>query len=91
MIIFINEIARFIFVFVSDTCYCKFFMNFFIQPGNKLVANSKAAVPTVSDNAVALQLTKSGKNTQVALDELKSAADKVYFGIMRIFVLLDSC
>ncbi|XP_066931569.1 talin-2-like isoform X1 [Clytia hemisphaerica] len=48
----------------------------FIPPGNKLVANSKAAVPTVADNAAALQLTKSGKNTQVALDELRSAADK---------------
>jgi len=42
-----------------------------------LVANSKAAVPTVGDNAVALQLSNSSKNTQNALNELRIAAEKV--------------
>uniref|UniRef100_A0A7M5V5A6 Talin n=1 Tax=Clytia hemisphaerica TaxID=252671 RepID=A0A7M5V5A6_9CNID len=48
----------------------------FIPPGSRLVANSKAAVPTVGDNAVALQLSNSSKNTQNALNELRIAAEK---------------
>lgn len=47
------------------------------QPGSKLVANSKAVVPTVGDNAVALQLSNSSKNAQNALNELRIAAEKV--------------
>jgi talin len=41
-----------------------------------MVANSKAVVPTVGDNAVALQLSDAGKNTHNALDELRIAAEK---------------
>ncbi|XP_057316525.1 talin-2-like isoform X2 [Hydractinia symbiolongicarpus] len=48
----------------------------FIPPASKLVANSKAAVPTVGDNAVAYQLNNSQKNTQNALNELRIAAEK---------------
>lgn len=53
-----------------------------------MVVNSKAVVPTVGDNAVALQLSNTGKSTQNALDELRIAAEKVrgyYIGIFEVF------
>ena len=49
-----------------------------------MVASARAAVPTVGDNAVAMQLANSAKNTAVALIELKSAAAKVSFLVMVI-------
>ncbi len=42
-----------------------------------MVANAKAAVPTVGDNAVAMQLSTTAQNTAMALIELKNAAGKV--------------
>lgn len=47
------------------------------------MANSKAVVPTVGDNAVALQLSNSSKNAQNALNELRIAAEKVSCMIIR--------
>ena len=42
-----------------------------------MVANAKAAVPTVGDNAVAMQLSTTAQNTAMALIELKNATGKV--------------
>ena len=47
-----------------------------LQPGGKLVINSKAAVPTVQDQAAAMSLTNAAKNTAAALAELRAAAGK---------------
>ncbi|KAM4050130.1 LOW QUALITY PROTEIN: talin-1 [Anomaloglossus baeobatrachus] len=48
----------------------------FLQPGGKLVAAGKAAVPTVSDPASAMQLGQCTKNLATALAELRTAAQK---------------
>ncbi|KAG9463019.1 hypothetical protein GDO78_022591, partial [Eleutherodactylus coqui] len=48
----------------------------FLQPGGKLVASGKAAVPTVSDPASAMQLGQCTKNLATALAELRTAAQK---------------
>ncbi|XP_065063830.1 talin-like isoform X3 [Rhopilema esculentum] len=48
----------------------------FLGPSVKMVANAKAAVPTVGDNAVAMQLSTTAQNTAMALIELKNAAGK---------------
>ncbi|XP_047132289.1 talin-2 isoform X2 [Hydra vulgaris] len=48
----------------------------FIPACAKFIAHSKAAVPTVGDNAVALQLSNAGKNVQNSLNELRYAAEK---------------
>eukprot|EP00117_Sycon_ciliatum_P001215 scpid5059/ scgid6971/ Talin-1 len=47
-----------------------------IQPASKLIAASKAAVPTVGDQAAALQLGNFAKTTARALADLRSAANK---------------
>ena len=47
-----------------------------------MVANAKAAVPTVGDNAVAMQLSTTAQNTAMALIELKNAAGKVMIMIL---------
>ena len=43
-----------------------------------MVEELKTKVPTLGDNVVAYQLSKAGINTEQALKELKTAADKVY-------------
>jgi len=48
----------------------------FLGPSVKMVANAKAAVPTVGDNAVAMQLSTTAQNTAMALIELKNATGK---------------
>ena len=48
-----------------------------VQPSGRLVAASKAAVPTVSDPASALQLGNFAKSTAAAVAELRNAASKV--------------
>ncbi|XP_031750913.1 talin-1 isoform X3 [Xenopus tropicalis] len=50
----------------------------FLQPGAKLVAAGKAAVPTVSDPASAMQLGQCTKNLASALAELRTAAQKAH-------------
>ena len=42
-----------------------------------MVAAAKAAVPTVGDQAAALQLGNFAKSTTAALDELRTASAKV--------------
>ncbi|XP_072269736.1 talin-1 isoform X2 [Pyxicephalus adspersus] len=48
----------------------------FLQPGGKLVAAGKAAVPTISDPASAMQLGQCTKTLAAALAELRTAAQK---------------
>lgn len=50
-----------------------------LQPSGRLVAASKAAVPTVSDPASALQLGNFAKSTAAAVSELRNAASKVWW------------
>ena len=46
------------------------------QPSGKMVAAAKAAVPTVGDQAAALQLGNFAKATATALAELRAASSK---------------
>uniref|UniRef100_A0A6I8NMB4 Talin 1 n=1 Tax=Ornithorhynchus anatinus TaxID=9258 RepID=A0A6I8NMB4_ORNAN len=48
----------------------------FLQPGGKMVAAAKASVPTVQDQASAMQLSQCAKNLGTALAELRTAAQK---------------
>uniref|UniRef100_A0A8C1BL53 Talin 2 n=1 Tax=Cyprinus carpio carpio TaxID=630221 RepID=A0A8C1BL53_CYPCA len=50
----------------------------FLQPGSKMVASSKAAVPTVTDQAAAMQLGQCAKNLATCLAELRTAAQKAH-------------
>ncbi|KAJ8271535.1 hypothetical protein COCON_G00103940 [Conger conger] len=48
----------------------------FLQPGSKMVATAKSAVPTVTDQAAAMQLGQCAKNLATSLAELRTAAQK---------------
>ncbi|XP_067320811.1 talin-1 isoform X1 [Anolis sagrei] len=48
----------------------------FLQPGGKMVAAAKATVPTIADQASAMQLSQCAKNLAGALAELRTAAQK---------------
>ncbi|ELK31332.1 Talin-2 [Myotis davidii] len=48
----------------------------FLQPGSKMVSSAKAAVPTVSDQAAAMQLSQCAKNLATSLAELRTASQK---------------
>ncbi|XP_063169958.1 talin-2 isoform X2 [Candoia aspera] len=50
----------------------------FLQPGNKMVASAKAAVPTVTDQAAAMQLSQCAKNLATSLAELRTASQKAH-------------
>lgn len=58
------------------------------QPGGKMVAAAKASVPTIQDQASAMQLSQCAKNLGTALAELRTAAQKVW---ELAFVLEDEC
>lgn len=47
----------------------------------QLVTSSKTAVPTVAEQAAAMQLGNAAKNLQTALAELRSAAGKAQASI----------
>ncbi|XP_008943585.1 PREDICTED: talin-1-like, partial [Merops nubicus] len=49
----------------------------FLQPGGKMVAAAKATVPTITDQASAMQLSQCAKNLAAALAELRTAAQKM--------------
>ena len=49
----------------------------FPQPGNRLVASAKAAVPTVADQSSSMQLGQCAKNLACCLVDLRVAAQKV--------------
>ncbi|XP_049329638.1 talin-2a [Astyanax mexicanus] len=46
----------------------------FLQPGSKMVASAKSSVPTVTDQAAAMQLSQCAKNLSTSLAELRTAA-----------------
>ncbi|KAM6902474.1 talin-1 [Xenentodon cancila] len=48
----------------------------FLQPGTKMVTAAKATVPTISDQASAMQLSQCAKNLASALAELRTASQK---------------
>ncbi|XP_030649998.1 talin-2 isoform X2 [Chanos chanos] len=50
----------------------------FLQPGSKMVASAKSAVPTVTDQAAAMQLGQCAKNLATSLAELRTAAQKAH-------------
>ena len=47
------------------------------QPGSKMVTSAKSAVPTVTDQAAAMQLGQCAKNLATCLAELRTATQKV--------------
>ena len=47
-----------------------------LQPGARLVTQSKANIPTISDQACAMSLNNAARNLQQALAELRAAAGK---------------
>ncbi|XP_051888575.1 talin-1 [Pristis pectinata] len=48
----------------------------FLQPGAKMVAAAKSTVPTIGDQASAMQLNQCAKNLANTLQELRAAAQK---------------
>ncbi|XP_059392976.1 talin-2 isoform X2 [Carassius carassius] len=50
----------------------------FLQPASKMVTSAKAAVPTVTDQAAAMQLGQCAKNLATCLAELRTAAQKAH-------------
>ncbi len=48
-----------------------------MQPAAKMVAAAKSAIPTINDQATAMQLTNCTKNMVSALADLRTAAQKV--------------
>uniref|UniRef100_A0A667YE89 Talin 1 n=1 Tax=Myripristis murdjan TaxID=586833 RepID=A0A667YE89_9TELE len=48
----------------------------FLQPGAKMVTAAKATVPTIGDQASAMQLSQCAKNLASALAELRTASQK---------------
>lgn len=55
------------------------------QPGSKMVSSAKSSVPTVTDQAAAMQLGQCAKNLATSLAELRTAAQKVMDRSTRIF------
>ncbi|KAM3870442.1 talin-2 [Diretmus argenteus] len=50
----------------------------FLQPGSKMVSSAKSAVPTVADQAAAMQLGQCAKNLSTCLAELRTATQKAH-------------
>lgn len=50
---------------------------FVFQPGIKMVSSAKSSVPTVTDQAAAMQLGQCAKNLATCLAELRTAAQAV--------------
>nr|XP_060611948.1 talin-2 [Anolis sagrei ordinatus] len=50
----------------------------FLQPGSRMVSSAKAAVPTVGDQAAAMQLSQCAKNLATSLAELRTASQKAH-------------
>ncbi|GCC39304.1 hypothetical protein chiPu_0022748, partial [Chiloscyllium punctatum] len=47
-------------------------------PGSKMVSSAKAAVPTVADQAAAMQLGQCAKNLATSLAELRTSVQKAH-------------
>uniref|UniRef100_A0A4W3HCC8 Talin 2b n=1 Tax=Callorhinchus milii TaxID=7868 RepID=A0A4W3HCC8_CALMI len=50
----------------------------FLQPGSKMVSSAKAVVPTVADQAAAMQLGQCAKNLATSLAELRTSVQKAH-------------
>ncbi|XP_078108062.1 talin-2a [Sander vitreus] len=50
----------------------------FLQPGGKMVTSAKSSVPTVTDQAAAMQLSQCAKNLATCLAELRTSAQKAH-------------
>ncbi|TRY56697.1 hypothetical protein DNTS_012968 [Danionella cerebrum] len=50
----------------------------FLQPGTKMVSSAKSSVPTVTDQAAAMQLGQCAKNLATSLAELRTAAQTAH-------------
>ncbi|XP_061881025.1 talin-2a isoform X2 [Entelurus aequoreus] len=50
----------------------------FLQPGSKMVTSTKSSVPTVTDQAAAMQLGQCAKNLATCLAELRTVAQKAH-------------
>ncbi|XP_038850017.1 talin-2-like [Salvelinus namaycush] len=50
----------------------------FLQPGSKMVTSAKSSVPTVMNQAAAMQLGQCAKNLATSLAELRTAAQKAH-------------
>ncbi|XP_059205203.1 talin-2a [Centropristis striata] len=50
----------------------------FLQPGSKMVTSAKSSVPTVMDQAAAMQLGQCAKNLATCLAELRTSAQKAH-------------
>uniref|UniRef100_A0A8C4IKJ8 Talin 2a n=1 Tax=Dicentrarchus labrax TaxID=13489 RepID=A0A8C4IKJ8_DICLA len=50
----------------------------FLQPGSKMVTSAKSSVPTVTDQAAAMQLGQCAKNLATCLAELRTSAQKAH-------------
>lgn len=66
----------------KNCSFINFFLLFFFyvtvsQPGSKMVTSAKSAVPTVADQAAAMQLGQCAKNLATCLAELRTATQKV--------------
>ena len=67
----------------QKVCFCQresdrlFLVSSSLQPGAKMVTASKSTVPTISDQASAMQLSQCAKNLASALAELRTASQKV--------------
>ncbi|XP_055011025.1 talin-2a isoform X1 [Boleophthalmus pectinirostris] len=64
----------------------------FLQPGSKMVTSAKSSVPTVTDQAAAMQLGQCAKNLATCLAELRTSAQKAHeaCGPMEIDSALDA-
>uniref|UniRef100_G3PVK3 Talin 2a n=1 Tax=Gasterosteus aculeatus aculeatus TaxID=481459 RepID=G3PVK3_GASAC len=50
----------------------------FLQPGSKMVTSAKSSVPTVTDQAAAMQLGQCAKNLATCLAELRTSVQKAH-------------
>uniref|UniRef100_A0A8C7S538 Talin 2 n=1 Tax=Oncorhynchus mykiss TaxID=8022 RepID=A0A8C7S538_ONCMY len=63
----------------------------FLQPGSKMVTSAKSTVPTVTDQAAAMQLGQCAKNLATCLAELRTATQKVSSVPREYIDLFQSC
>lgn len=63
---------------------------FVLQPGSKMVTSAKSAVPTVADQAAAMQLGQCAKNLATCLAELRTATQKVFGTLVMTFLFFDA-
>lgn len=62
-----------------------------LQPGSKMVTSAKSSVPTVTDQAAAMQLGQCAKNLATCLAELRTSAQKVEHRHAREFLHSHVC